>query len=73
LKELALAQPQTIHKSRLKTIYREEVGESATDDDFNQLITNLLNDFYIRQVEDDEEYIFASKILCDWWRRYYAF
>lgn len=73
LKELALAQPQTIHKSRLKTIYREEVGESATDDGFNQLMANLLNDFYIRQVEDDEEYVFASKILCDWWRRYYTF
>lgn len=73
LKEFALAQPQTIHKSRLKTIYREEVGESATDDGFNQLMANLLNDFYIRQAEDDEEYVFASKILCDWWRRYYTF
>lgn len=73
LKALALAQPEAIHKIRLKTIYRKEVGESANDDDFNQLIANLLNDFYIVQREHDEECVFASKVLCDWWRRYYAF
>ncbi|MCK4819292.1 hypothetical protein KA005_26205, partial [bacterium] len=73
LKELALIQPKAIHRSRLKTIFREKVGESATDDGFNQLMTNLLNDFYILQTEHDEEYVFSSKVLCDWWRRYYAF
>jgi AAA+ ATPase superfamily predicted ATPase len=73
LKELALIQPKAIHRSRLKTIFREKVGESATDDDFNQLMTNLLNDFYILQTEHDEIYVFTSKVLCDWWRRYYAF
>ncbi len=73
LRELAIAQPQPIKKSQLRTIYWKEVGESATDDGFNQLMANLLNDFYIRQAEDDEKYVFASKILCDWWRRYYTF
>ena len=73
LKELALAQAEAIHKMQLKAIYRKEAGESADDDDFNQLIANLLNDFYIIQREHDEEYVFASKVLCDWWRRYYAF
>lgn len=73
LKELAIAQPKRISKSRLRTIYRKEVGESATDDGFNQLMASLVNDFYIRHGVHDGEYVFASKILCDWWRRYYAF
>jgi len=73
LKELALAHPHTVRKNQLRTIYRKTVGESATDDDFNQLMTNLENDFYIRHGKTHDEYIFASKVLCDWWRRYYAF
>ena len=73
LKELAIFQPQPVKKSRLRTIYRKEAGESSDDDGFSQLISNLVNDFYIRQAEDDKAYVFDSKILCDWWRRYYAF
>lgn len=73
LKELALAQPQAVHKNRLRTIYGKSLGESATDDGFSQLMTSLENDFYIRHGDKPQEYVFASRILCDWWRRYYAF
>jgi hypothetical protein len=73
LKALAIVHPRSIQKSQLRTTYRKEMGESATDDGFNRLMADLLNDFYIRQIEDGRAYIFDSKVLCDWWRRYYAF
>jgi hypothetical protein len=49
------------------------MGEPATEDGFARLIATLENDFYIRCLSTDRGYYFASKILCDWWRRYYAF
>lgn len=73
LKALALAQPGFVPTTRLRTLYRGITGESATDDRFARLISNLENDFYIRYHSEQKGYAFASKILCDWWRRYYAF
>ena len=73
LKALALAQPAVIPAAQLRAIYRRALGEAATDDRFALLLGDLENDFYIRYVPQDEGYLFASKILCDWWRRYYAF
>ena len=32
----------------------------------------LASEFYSWRT-DDGGYAFASKMLCDWWRRYYAF
>lgn len=73
LKALALAQPKAVHRRALRAIFRGALGEAATDDDFARLIGDLENDFYIRYRPDEDGYAFASKILCDWWRRYYAF
>ena len=73
LKELALAQPRAVTRDQLRTIYRKIAGESANDDTFSRLTANLENDFYIRYRAEDGGFVFASKILCDWWRRYYAF
>ncbi len=73
LKELALAQPRPVRGDHLYTVYRKVSGESGTEDGFARLVAALENDFYIRYHSADRGYYFASKILCDWWRRYYAF
>lgn len=73
LKALALAQPGTVERGQLRAIVRRTLDESATDEGFARLIGDLENDFYIRYDTDRRGYGFASKILCDWWRRYYAF
>jgi len=73
LRDLALAHPDPLPAAQLRALYRKALGESATDDGFARLIGDLENDFYIRGRREDNAYAFASKILCDWWRRYYAF
>jgi hypothetical protein len=73
LRELALAYPKTLSRAHMTAAYRRTLGESATDDRFAGLLGILENDFYIRYRTEEGGYIFASKVLCDWWRRYYAF
>ena len=73
LKELALAHPHAGPRQQLYAIYRSVAGESASEEVFGRLIANLENDFYIRYRPEEQGFSFASKILCDWWRRYYAF
>jgi hypothetical protein len=73
LKELALSHSTSLSKDHIRAVYRKIIGESANDDGFAQIISTLENDFYITHQHKDGRYIFASKILCDWWRRYYAF
>jgi hypothetical protein len=73
LKVLALAHPQPVPREQLRALHRRCLGESATDAGFGQLIGDLENDFYTRYYPESGGYTFASKILCDWWRRYYAF
>lgn len=73
LKALALAHPHPVRRGDLRTLFVQTLVESATDDDFARLIGDLENDFYIRYSREADGYAFASKILCDWWRRYYAF
>ncbi len=71
LRELALAQLQAVPKEHLLAVYKKTLGEWASGDDFARLLADLENDFYIKP--SGEGFVFASKILCDWWRRYYAF
>lgn len=73
LRQLALAFPSAIQTSQLRNLYGKEIGEGASDDGFGRLVGDLENDFYVRYRPEDAGYAFASKILCDWWRRYYAF
>jgi hypothetical protein len=72
LKALALAQPEPVGRDKLRAIYRKTLGEAASDEGFARLLGDLENDFYIRR-DTDGGYRFASNMLCDWWRRYYAF
>ena len=73
LKALAIAYPEPVPRANLRHLLREALGRSAGDDDLIGLLGDLENDFYIRCQSDGEGYAFASKILCDWWRRYCAF
>jgi hypothetical protein len=72
LKELALAAPNPVARASLRAIYSQVLGEAGTDEEFSRLMAELENDFYIRCLTGPEGCAFASKILCDWWRRYYA-
>ena len=72
MKELAL-NPNPVSKESLFSIYSIILGEYADKDGFVQLLADLENDFYIRFRKENNGYMFGSKILCDWWRRYYAF
>ena len=73
LRELALAYPESLSRAHMTAVYRRTLGEFATDDRFAGLVGILENDFYIRYRTEEGGYTFASKVLCDWWRRYYAF
>ncbi len=73
LKTLALAPPGGVGRGELRTLVRRTSGGSVGDERFALLMGDLENDFYIRFDTEREGYSFASKILCDWWRRYYAF
>jgi len=72
LKELALAHPQALANDHLYAMYNRTSKEMASKEHFARLISDLENDFYIRY-QPEKGYQFASKILCDWWRRHYAF
>lgn len=52
--------------------YRIEVGNRADIEEFNRLMTDLENDFYIRFNVDTRRYEFAAKLLRDWWLRHYG-
>ncbi|NQT86280.1 hypothetical protein HQ560_05910 [bacterium] len=71
LKAIALAQPERVRASTLRSVFAKAMGESHSDDIFAGLLGDLENDFYVRC--DRDGCAFASKVLCDWWRRYYAF
>ena len=53
-------------------IHREEIGSSAQPDQFNRLMTDLENDFYIGQDSESYDYYFSCSLLRDWWLRYYG-
>jgi len=52
--------------------YKEKLGDRADIENFNRLMTDLENDFYIRFDSEARRYEFASKLLRDWWLRHYG-
>ena len=72
LKELALNHPNPVQRDHLYGIYKKTLGQRTSEEGFARLIGDLENDFYIQR-RLEKGYFFVSKILCDWWRRYYAF
>ncbi len=68
LSELSLT--ESISKSSLRSLYKKETHKSI--DDFNYLMADLENDFYVRYNTKNDSYSFKSPILRDWWKRYYT-
>ena len=62
---------KAIPKKHLQNLYEKEMQRFNVDD-FNLLISNLENDYYIKFNATEDSYYFASNILKDWWRRYYG-
>lgn len=66
--------PRTMLKQEFDQVLQSQ-GDPSPDHDrkrlFNQLLRDLENDFYVAEASEDE-YDFASGLLKDWWRKYYA-
>jgi hypothetical protein len=70
LRELALV--GTLTRDASYQFYRLHTGAGADIEEFNRLMTDLENDFYIRFNTTMSAYQFASKLLRDWWLRHYG-
>jgi hypothetical protein len=70
LRELAMVGSLT--RDACYQFYRIEFGDRADVEEFNRLMTDLENDFYIRFDAEARRYEFASKLLRDWWLRHYG-
>lgn len=70
LRELAVVGHLT--RDACNQFYRENLGGRSNIEEFNRLMTDLENDFYIRFDATSRQYEFASKLLRDWWLRHYG-
>jgi uncharacterized protein len=70
LRELAPAGSLT--RDACYGFYKREVGLRASLEEFNRLMTDLENDFYVRFDSAARQYEFACKLLQDWWLRHYG-
>lgn len=70
LRELALA--GLLSREVCYQLYRETVGGEAEIEEFNRLMSDLENDFYIRYDFESRQYEFSCKLLRDWWLRHYG-
>lgn len=54
-------------------LYRGGMGDAPEVEEFNRVMTNLENDFYVRFDQQTSNFFeFASKLLRDWWLRHYG-
>lgn len=67
-----LAGARSASRRALWMVYDETAGEQRTVDDFEPMLKELENDFYIRYDPSTGEYAFWSNMLRDWWRRHYG-
>jgi hypothetical protein len=70
LKEIAIA-PGNVGKNALFSWYANEIGEKASEEQFESLMTWLKDDFYLVEITPGN-YIFKLRWLKDWWRKYHA-
>jgi hypothetical protein len=70
LRELSLA--GEIERDQCYQMFLKETQQQADIDGFNSLMSDLENDFYIRSLAETNSFVFFSKILRDWWLRYYS-
>ncbi len=69
LRELAVVGELT--PSACFQFYREGV-QRPEEDEFKRLMNDLENDFYVRFGADERQYVFACKVLRDWWLRHHG-
>ena len=67
-----LAIEESLSRDLCYAIYKKAIGPRAREDAFHLLMTNLENDFYIAYRHEDRRYLFACKLLRDWWLRHYG-
>lgn len=67
-----LASVGSLTRDACYQFYREKVGRKADIENFNSLMTDLENDFYIRFDSEARRYEFSCKLLRDWWLRHYG-
>lgn len=68
----AIAREGEMTQNKLYNIHIKAISKTEDTDGFTYLMSDLENDFYIKFDADKKTYSFASKILRDWWIRYYA-
>ncbi len=52
--------------------FKAVIGNQADLEEFNRMMANLENDFYLRFAADTRRYEFACALLRDWWLRHYG-
>jgi AAA+ ATPase superfamily predicted ATPase len=70
LRELAAVGSMT--RDACYQFYKSEFGDKADIEEFNRLMDDLENDFYVRFDSEASRYEFACKLLRDWWLRHYG-
>ena len=70
LRELAVT--EGLSREVCFQLYKEVAGENTDLDAFHILMADLENEFYVRYDLDDQRYLFACKLLRDWWLRHYG-
>lgn len=70
LRELAMV--GSLSRDACYQFYGNEVGAGAELEQFERLMVELENDFYIRFEPRTRQYEFACKLLRDWWLRHYG-
>lgn len=71
LRELAMG--ESLGRDHCYLLYKEITGvTNANIEQFNTLMTNLENDFYVAYEHKNQRYGFSCKLLRDWWLRHYG-
>lgn len=68
----ALARAERVSRDNLYQLYLKETQQALDLDGFNNLMADLENDFYVRCHQTDGTYAFFSRVLKDWWLRFYS-
>lgn len=67
-----LATEKLLSRDACFQFFKESIGPRADLEDFNRLMTDLENDFYIRFDAEAHRYEFSCQLLRDWWLRHYG-
>ncbi len=71
LQEIAQASAGRVSQSGLYDAYRQARGKSLADLEFDEIMADLENDWYVVLDPPTNEYYFLLTTMRDWWKRYY--